>query len=735
MLRPTRLILRFCAILAVGSILFAILGTRLIPEIGAMGDGMKFNTSRKIALPELVEGSTVLDMHGEPMGKLVGAENRIVVPLSDISDEMRSTVLAVEDADFYKHHGVSAKSILRALQANSDKGSVAQGGSTITQQLVKLSIVGDEESMARKIKEASLAIQLEDQVCEKVKRRICKNQILGQYLNTVYLGRGAYGVEAAARLYFGVSASELDWGQSAVLTSLIRNPNGYDPIRFPDVAERRREVVVGRMLETGLITDSEAELIKLSPLPREVHSTPSSSTSVDLSYYERKVRDELLDAEWLAPSKELRRNLIFNGGLTITSTYEPRAQFLAQIASDSNPLKKANPDTVAVVAVVEPSTGAVRAVIGQKEIGDRGLVELATPLVGRSPGSSFKAFTLLAALEEGYSIKDSISASPAPRSLYKKWGIKASTWPSECRGGHVTLAKATASSNNCAFVRLQQVVGGAKVVDIARRLGIRTIPDEAANYPSLTLGGTTVRPLEMAGAYAAIANDGVFNPPHFVSKVTDREGKVLFEYKPSTTQAIPVEVARQATVALEGVVTGGTYAGGRLPNRQPAAGKTGTNEAEGGGNTDVWFIGFTPQIATAVWIGDPLGQIDMKGGRVQGGTMAGRVWRTFMAPYLDGTETVDFTPPRKVTTRAKSIPDPWKSYGSTSSRSRSSRSRTTSNSSRTSTTVPSESQSGSSGSGSSGSGSGDSGGGSGATGSTPGSSGSGSSPSPTTATP
>ncbi len=686
MLRPLKLIIRFCAILAVGSTLLAILGTQLIPEIGAMGEGMKFSTARKITLPKLVEGSTVLDMYGQPLGKLVGAENRIIVPLDKISTEMRRTVLAVEDADFYRHQGVSAKSILRALRANSDKGSVAQGGSTITQQLVKLSIVGDEESMARKIKEASLALQLEDQVCENVKKRECKDRILGQYLNTVYLGRGAYGVEAGARLYFGKSASEIGWGEAAVLTSLIRNPNGYDPIRHPAVAKKRRTVVVGRMLETELISESEAQLIELSPLPRSVNSSGAAAASAGLSYYERKVRDELLNAEWLAPTKELRRNLIFNGGLTITSTYEPRAQFLAQIASNSNPLKKSNPNTVAVVAVVEPSTGAVRGVVGEADIPGKGPVELAAPAVGRSPGSSFKTFTLLAALEEGYSIKDSISASPAPRSLYKKWGIKATTWPSGCKGGYVTLAKATSSSNNCAFVRLQQVVGGDKVVDVARRLGISTIADEAAEYPSLTLGGVSVRPLEMAAAYAAIANDGIYNAPHFVSKVTDREGRVLYEFKPSTTQAIPVEVARQATVALTGVVTGGTYAGGRLPNRQPAAGKTGTNETESGGNTDVWFIGFTPQIATAVWIGDPSGLVDMKGGRVQGGTMAGRVWRSFMAPYLEDSETADFTDPKKTTSRTKSISDPWRNYRSTYSRS-SSRSGSSSRSDQTTTTT------------------------------------------------
>lgn len=251
------------------------------------------------------------------------------------------------------------------------------------------------------------------------------------------------------------------------------------------------------------------------------------------------------------------------------------------------------------------------------------------------------------------------------------------------------LRRATASSNNCAFVRLQAAVGGDKVVDVARRLGIDTISDTAERNASLTLGSTTVRPVDMAAAYAAIANDGRFNPPHFVTRVEDRDGKVLFEYEPPNEQVIPVEVARQATVALEGVVTGGTYKGGSLPGRQPAAGKTGTNELEDGGNADVWFVGFTPQMSTAVWIGNPIGNTEMKGGGVQGGTAAARVWREFMAPYTEGRPVEDFEAPSSIKS-GTFIKDPW--GGSTSS----SRSTTTTpgrrsgsgGGSRTTTTTP-----------------------------------------------
>ncbi len=716
--------MRFGLIVVVGVASIAMLTSLLVPAVAELPSAASFSTSSKIALPALVEGSTVLDMHGDPIGELIGAENRQIVSLDDISEELRSTVLAVEDADFYEHDGVSARSIMRAFRANSDAGGVSQGGSTITQQLVKLSLVGDERSFTRKLKEASLALQLEQQYCETTSKQECKDRILEQYLNQVYLGRGAYGVEAAAQTYFGRSASEVGWAESAVLASLIRSPSAYDPVRYPDVARQRREIVVRRMMAEGLIGQTEADLINAAPLPTDVQRVRSSTTAQDLSYFERHVRDELLDAEWLAPTRELRRFLIFNGGLKITSTMDPRAQFLAAVASNESPVKAQNPDSMAVVVAVEPATGAVRAAVGETTVEGKGVVELATPAVGRSPGSSFKTFTLIAALEEGYGLRSTISAAPAPRSLYDDWNLPrtVSTWPSGCRGGSTDLTRATASSNNCAFVRLQAAVGGEQVVDVARRLGITTLADDAGDIPSLTLGSASVRPLEMAAAYGAIANDGVFNEAHFVTKVEDRDGNVLYEHEPAEEQAIPVEVARQATVALSGVVSGGTYKGGALPDRRPAAGKTGTNELDDGGNADVWFVGFTPEIAVAVWIGNPAGSIDLKGGRVQGGTAAGKVWQEFMAPYLEGSPVTKFTPPTS-SGRSTAIKDPWSKYvtrsDSTSRSSSSSSSSRRSGTSRSSTTVAGAPSGGGTGDAGGGGGSTDDGSTGGGTGTTP----------------
>ncbi len=697
--RPFSLLLRFCAITVAGVVSIGLVTSLLVPAVAELPEAASFESSSNIVLPDLIEGSVVLDMNGDPMGELVGTENRTVVSLDDVSEELRATVLAVEDADFYSHDGVSARSVLRALRANSEAGGVAQGGSTITQQLVKLSLVGDEQTITRKVKEASLAIQLEQQFCERTTKKECKDRILEQYLNLVYLGRGAYGVEAAAQVYFGIPAAELGWAESAVIASLIRSPTYYDPITYPEVARERREIVSGRMVDEGLIDEVEAAAINAEPLPTAAQTVASSASAQELTYFERKVRDELLDAEWLASTEELRRYLIFNGGLTITSTMDPRAQFFAQLAADQNPVKARNPDAAAVVASVEPSTGAVRAVVGETQVEGRGTVELADPVVGRSPGSSFKTFTLIAALEQDYGLRSSISSSPAPRSLYDDWNLPddVRTWPTGCKGGSLDLVRATASSNNCAFARLQAAVGGDEVVDVARRLGISTLSDAEADIPSLTLGSASVRPLEMAGAYAALANEGRYNPPHFVTKVEDRDGNVLFEYEPVDDQVISTEVARRATVALQSVVSGGTYRGGSLPDRRPAAGKTGTNELDDGGNADVWFVGYTPQMATAVWIGNPAGSLELKGSGVQGGTAAGTVWREFMYPYLDGTPVIDFIDPLS-NGKSSYIKDPWSRYStrsdsrssSSSSSTRRSSSSSSSSTRRTTTTAPAQ---------------------------------------------
>ena len=722
MSRPTRLLLRFLAIIVLGVTALALIGSAILPEIGKLPEAASFQPLSKLALPSLPEASQIVTESGDPYGTLAGSENRDVVSLDQISPELQKTVLAVEDADFYEHDGVSAKSILRAFRANSDAGTISQGGSTITQQLVKISLVGDERNITRKMKEASLAVQLEQQLCEGVAKKVCKDQLLEQYLNTVYLGRGAYGMQAGARTYFNKPASEINYAEAAILASLIRNPNGYDPIRFPKVAKERRLVVLKRMQEQGLVTEQEATMIAASPLPTEAFGRPVATTTQSLSYVERKVRDELLNATWLAHTQELRRYLIFNGGLRITTTIDPNMQRAAEEAAASNPLKAANPETAVALAAVEPATGAVRAVVGEALVPDKGLVETAAPLGGRSSGSSFKVFTLVAALEAGYSINSTVSGAYAPENMKKLWGIKESgPYPDDCpTKGMVDLGRALAQSNNCAFMRLQGAVGFDAVKDTAVKLGITESSLDPNNVEPacFTIGcDALVKPLDMALAYGTIANDGRRNDAHFVSKVEDRTGKVLFEAVPRDEQVVPVDVARQAIIGMEKVVTGGTYSGGSLPQRRPAAGKTGTTEVEGGKNTDVWFIGFTPQLSTAVWIGNPAANTNMRGGRVQGGATAARVWHAFMSDVLDGAPVIQFAEPARVP-KAKAVPDPWKSSsksgsGSTSTKSGSTKSKSSGTTKSTTPTTKATTPSGGGGDGGgpSGGGNGNAGGG------------------------
>jgi penicillin-binding protein 1A len=665
MSRPVQLLLRFLAIVAFGVLALAVGAAAFFPELGRITEAASFEPLTKLKLPELPQGSKIVTESGQPYGELVGSENREVVPLSAISTELRNTVLAAEDATFYLHSGVSAKSIARAFRANSSAGEVSQGGSTITQQLVKLSLVGSEQSITRKVKEASLALQLEDQLCEGVPKQQCKDQILEQYLNAVYLGRGAYGMEAGAKRYFNKPASQINYGEAAVLAGLIREPNGADPIRFPAEAARNRSSVLSRLEAEGHLTADQVAFIEAVPLPTQTFGEERAQRAQVLTYVERQVRDELLDAAWLAPTEDLRRYLIFNGGLRITTTIDPEAQRLAEEAAASNPLADSNPETAVSLSAVEPSTGGVRAIVGEAEVEGQGVIETAEPAGGRSSGSSYKPYTLVAMLEAGYGINSAISGDTAPEAMKKRWGVTdPGPYPQDCpTKGPVTLGKALAESNNCAFMRMQGVVGFDSTRDTAIKLGARPdgLDPDGVRAACFTIGcDALVGTLDMAAAYATIANDGRRNPVHFVSKVEDRTGRVLFEFVPPNEQVISPNVARQATVAMQAVVTSGTYAGGSLPQGRPAAGKTGTTELEGGKNTDVWFVGFTPQISTAVWIGNPAANSNMSGGRVQGGVTAARVWRSFIYPYLDGAPVAEFAEPDSVPN--KPVPDPWARY-------------------------------------------------------------------------
>ena len=585
----------------------------------------------EIDLNPLSQRSVVLAADGSLLAVLHREENRASVPLQQVPRVVVDTVLAVEDQQFYEHGGMNLRATGRALATNVSAGDVLQGGSTITQQLVKNALLTPKQDLQRKLEEAVLAIRLEDQMT--------KDQILERYLNTVYFGNGAYGVQAAAEMYFGVDADDLGQGEAALLAGLIRNPIGYDPFTNPELARERRDLVVDRLVAEGLAGEEAAERIREAPVPTERRNLELLPKPKD--YFVEEVTQRLLDDPRLGENPQERYNSLFRGGLTITTTLDPRLQTLAEQAV-AEIVPEGEDEFTASVVSVEPGTGAVRALVGGRGF-ETDKYNIATQGVGQQPGSSFKPFVLAAAFEEGISPRATIDGR-GPCQFDNPGGI---TDPYEVEnfegsaGGVLDLTSATRSSVNCAYVRLGKIVGLDKVVDTAARLGITTALEQDLSLP---LGSREVLPVDLAGAYAAFAADGMHYQPYLVDEVVDQRGEVLLSGATEGVQAISPSTAHQVTGVLEGVVSGGTATRARFADRRPAAGKTGTTSAY----SDAWFVGYVPQLATAVWMGSPEGNLEMTnvgGVRVTGGSYPARIWQAFMGPALEGQEAIDFPAP------------------------------------------------------------------------------------------
>jgi penicillin-binding protein 1A len=604
----------------------------LAPQAKAVVQSGHGKVKKFTKLQELPERSVVRARDGSVLAVLHDEQNRsIVKSLKDIPEHTQKAVLDVEDARFYLHGGVDLRSTLRALLTNVQAGGVLQGGSTVTQQLVKNAILTPDRQVGRKVKEAVLAWQIEN--------TMTKREILKSYLNTVYFGNGAYGVQAAAETYFNKDARDLTVAESAFLAGVIRNPVGYDPITFPELARARRDEAVDRMLAEHDLTPASAAAIKQTPLPTKI-STPVPQPN---DYFVEAVKNRLLQDTRLGETPQQRYNAIFRGGLDIYTTLDPRLEELAKQKVNS-----VLPDThgkfTAAVATVEPATGAVRALVGGRDF-NASEVNLALGRegggTGRQPGSSFKPFVLIAALEEGYGPNSPVDGtSPCTVSIpgYKPW--MPSNYEGE-GGGVMSIADATAHSVNCAYARMVKAVGLSKVADVARRMGI-TSPLEPL-VPSMALGSKEVSPLEMASAYATLAADGIHRKPHFVEKIVDRYGKTVFTEHDKGDRALTPQNARVAINVLRGVVQNGTGTAARLGSRD-VFGKTGTSEE----HQNAWFVGGTPQLVSAVWMGDPHANtpmLNVGGIRVAGGTYPARIWSAFMGAALQGAPSLRFPMP------------------------------------------------------------------------------------------
>ncbi|MGH9057343.1 MAG: transglycosylase domain-containing protein [Acidimicrobiales bacterium] len=628
-------LIRFLAITAAGGLLIAGVASGL----AFVGDGILHHTATADAMPlpalgtSTLEGSTVYAADGKTvLAVLRASKEREPVPLSQVSKVLVTAVLDTEDHRFFLHGGFDIPSTIRALAADTS-GSGLQGGSTIAQQLVKQTYLTSARTLSRKIKEAVLAVRLE--------RKYSKDQILQAYLNTIYLGNGAYGVEAAANMYFGVHASQITLPEAALLAGLIQNPSGYDPILRPELARTRRGEVLDRMQYYSDITRAEEAAANATPLPTAVVQPPVAGNDIT-DYYVQEVKDELLaSGSPLGSTYDERYQALFEGGLKIYTNLDPRLQAATEqaVAHGTPPNSKGFEE--AMVAI-DPATGQVKAMVGGAGF-EKAHYDVITQ-GRRQPGSGFKIFTLLAALEKGYSIYDTVDGQ-APCAINFPTDHDLVTHPArndEGPGGGVgTVLNATALSINCAYIRLAHEVGLPNVVAMAHRLGVT---ENLPLYPSIVIGSIPVHPIEMAAAYATMADDGVYHKPTFISRVVDRTGTTIYTGASPGQRVVPSQIVREANVAFQAVVQYGTGTGAALYNR-PAAGKTGTTDS----TTDAWFNGFTPQLEATVWMGNPSGDVPMVdvGGfaQVYGGTFPAETWRFFMSDALAGAPALGFSPP------------------------------------------------------------------------------------------
>jgi penicillin-binding protein 1A len=573
-------------------------------------------------IPPPAETTVLLDRDGNEVAKLHADVDRVLIPLGQMPVSLRNAVVAVEDADFYRHDGLDLTAVVRASWANVRSGSMSQGGSTITQQYVKNVLTGPERSIARKVHEAILAVKLE--------RTTSKQEILKGYLNTVYFGHGAYGVQAAARTYFDRDAKDLHLLQSATLAGLIAAPSARDPFEHPEEALRYRNFVLSRMVEVGSLDAGRAERIRTRPLGLAE---------------ERHVRSEaahFMEHVRLALKGTYGLDALYRGGLRIRTTLDMEWQRDAERAIRSYLPSPKEPE-VALVAI-DPRTGSIRAMVGGRSF-ERSEFNLATQ-GRRQAGSAFKPFVLLAALERGISpleLRNGPSSMTIPDPFCetngKPWTV---TNAGDQSAGTMSLENAMAGSVNTIYAQVTVEVGPEAVADVAHRMGIRS---RLKPVCSIGLGTSEVTPLEMTSAFATLAARGIYVEPTAVERVTGPGGEVLQGplrgLASVGSTAVSAQDADTTTRVLEGVIDHGTGTAARLAGRV-AAGKTGTAQNA----TDAWFCGYVPQLATCVWVGYPQGTRPMRNvagfPEVYGGTIPARIWHDFMTEATAGMPVVGF---------------------------------------------------------------------------------------------
>ena len=594
------------------------------PGVAKVSSAHSGNDNVDIAFSELSSRTIVYDAAGKEIGRL-GLEDRDPVDLKEVPDIMQKTVIASEDKTFWDNPGVDARAVARAMTSNVSAGGVAQGGSTITQQLVKNRVLTNEKTFSRKIKEAVIAY--------RITQAYSKTEILQEYLNTVYFGQGSYGIKSAVERFFQHPLEEMTISEAALLTSLIPNPESWNPFVFPDRARERRAEVLSLIRKDGIITEAQEKEANAAPLPTE---KPSAELKPQ-NYLVAEVQRRLLEDKRLGDTPQERYNKVLRGGLKIYTTYDADLQAAAQRAVDDKLPNQ--PPFTAAMTVMERNTGKVVAMVGGPGFEDA-KYNLATQ-GRRQPGSTYKAITLAAALNNGFSPNDTISGS-SPCQVKAEGFPEWTTSNAEGGAGTETLRNAIAHSVNCAFARLIAAVGVDITAEMATRLGIA---HDVPEYPSITLGTDEATPLEMTTVYNTLSTGGIRHDPVFVSKVEGINGEVIFEQKYSGTRVLNENVSLTTVDMLRNVITGGTGTGARVPGHD-AVGKTGTTENYG----DAWFCGMTMQYTACVWMGDPAARTPMRsvGGRtVFGGTYPASIWKSFMVAASANVPNEAFPAPAK----------------------------------------------------------------------------------------
>jgi len=577
--------------------------------------------------------SQVFDSHGRLITTLHSDQNRLPIDINKVPQNLQNAFIAAEDNRFYEHIGIDPIGIFRAIFANLTNRGIAQGGSTITQQLAKNAFLSQEQTLKRKIQEAMLALEIE--------HKYSKKEILEMYMNQIYFGQGAYGIQTAAKTYFNKDVNELTLTQCAMLAGLPKSPNYYSPFNNLNEAKKRKNVVLDQMVKYGYVSAAEAEDAKNQDLglSKSHQSKEADEYASFIDYVSQQV------------AKKYGDDALYKEGLKIHTTMDVDKQHAAVRAMRNLPNNYTDENGLtqpqAAIVSIDPKTGHILAMVGGRGQDSFNRASMAV----RQPGSAFKPFVYLTALQHDMTPDTTMNDQPV---TYGSWSPK-NTGGSY--SGTMTLSDALAHSVNTIAVQLADQVGTKNIIANAKKMGITTLDAKDDNL-AMALGGLTkgVTPLEMASAYGTFANKGVHVKPTAIVKILDRNGNVLedastLEKEETKTRVMSEREAYEMTTMLEGVIDHGTGTAAAIG--RPAAGKTGTTDD----NKDAWFVGYTPDIVTAVWIGDDTGSHSL--GEIYGGTIPAEIWKDYMSSATSDESGSDFSAPsgmerRKETTSSSS---------------------------------------------------------------------------------